>query len=124
MVKERLGYMTEDPNKPFPKGSPPFEGEFKSDVSDHVLVESKGSTLEGYIDLSNMVLGDEVTIREHIKVSEYAPYKLYHEEAYYAPVDPPILYVKSRPSKYGIKITVQQTMGYSKIYPYLFFPKD
>jgi len=67
--------------------------------------------LEGYIDLSNMKTGDEIIIRQYVKIKPDGELKKYWEEKYNGIQANPICYITPKPSIYGILITVQQTAG-------------
>jgi hypothetical protein len=77
--------------------------------------------LEGYIDLTPMASGDTIVIRQSIKIASTGNYVKYAEETYTGAQSPPLLYVVTKPSKYGIKVTAQQTAGTNRTLTYQFF---
>lgn len=54
--------------------------------------------ISGYIDFSNMEVGDEVVIRQYMRVKEDGPYKKYGEQIYVDVQDPPLLYITTKKS--------------------------
>jgi len=78
-------------------------------------------TLEGWIDLANMTSGDTVTIREYARIREDGAYRLYDSADYSGAQVKPALHVVKLPTKYGIKVTLQQTAGVYKTFNYNFF---
>jgi hypothetical protein len=106
----------------------PIEGTLTADGTEQnvVLDEITGNPtryLEGYIDLSNMESGDAVVIREYMKIKSDGGYVKYAEETYSGVQSIPLLYIITKPGRYGIKITLQQTSGTYRNFPYQFFRK-
>ncbi|MEM2568168.1 MAG: hypothetical protein QXH20_06855 [Candidatus Bathyarchaeia archaeon] len=104
----------------------PIEGSVAMDGTekDVVLDEPSGNPsrfLEGYIDLSPMASGDTVVIRQYMKISAAGGYVKYAEETYSGAQSLPLLYIVTKPAKYGIKITAQQTAGTNRTFTYQFF---
>jgi hypothetical protein len=104
----------------------PIEGTVATSTTETnvVLDEPAGNPprfLEGYIDLSPLASGDTIIIRQYMKITSTGTYKKYAEETYSGPVDPPMLYIVTKPGRYGIKVTVQQTAGTSKNLDFQFF---
>jgi hypothetical protein len=104
----------------------PIEGTVTTATTetDVVLDEVTGNPprfLEGYIDLSPLASGDTIVIRQYMKITPTGTYKKYAEETFSGPVDPPMLYVMTKPGRYGIRITVTQTAGTSKTLEFQFF---
>ncbi len=97
------------------------ENEINTDGSEQMIVEfTKFGTLEGYINLSNMQAGDTITIRYYIKVKKNGDYSCYNSETYTDAQTNPTVYFSKLPTKYGCKITLQQTVG-SRTFDYIFF---
>ena len=104
----------------------PIEGTVATSTTETnvVLDEIAGNPprfLEGYIDLSPLASGDTIVIRQYMKITPTGTYKKYAEESFSGPVDPPMLYVVTKPGRYGIRITVQQTAGTPKTLEFQFF---
>jgi hypothetical protein len=104
----------------------PIEGTVATGATetDVVLDEPAGNPprfLEGYVDLSPLASGDTIVIRQYMKIAPTGAYKKYAEETYSGPVDPPMLYIVTKPGRYGIRVTVQQTAGTSKNLDFQFF---
>ena len=85
------------------------------------LDRSEPFRIEGYIDLSNMKTGDEVIIRQYIKIKPDGELKKYWEEKYNGIQANPIVYITPKPSIYGILITLQQTSGTYISYDWEFY---
>lgn len=104
----------------------PIEGSVAMDGTekDVVLDEVAGNPprfLEGYIDLSPMATGDRIVIRQYMKISPTGAYVKYAEEAYEGAQSLPLLYVVTKPGRYGIRVTAQQTAGTYRTLTYQFF---
>jgi len=103
----------------------PIEGEAVMDGSEKIIVldEIEGNPpryLEGYIDLSRLEEGDKVLIKHYVKVQLNGQYREYFKREY-GKMSTQLLYVATKPAKYGIKITAKQTAGRYKTLPYQFF---
>jgi len=104
----------------------PIEGTLTADGSEQTVVEATGTLefkLDGYIDLSNMASGDTVVIREYIKIAPDGAYVKYAEETYSDAQSLPLLHIVTKPARYGLKITLRQTAGTNRDYPYQFFKR-
>jgi len=77
--------------------------------------------LEGYIDLTPMASGDTIVVRQYIKITSTGDYVKYAEESYSGAQSIPLLYVVTKPARYGIKVTAQQTAGTNRTLNYQFF---
>ena len=77
--------------------------------------------VEGYIDLSPMQTGDAVEIREYIAV-DGVNYRLYARVIYNdVPTEPIVrLHAKTFPQPVNYKVTVIQTKGTPRTFPYAF----
>ena len=70
------------------------------------------SDFQCYIDLTNLVLGDSVTIRQYMKIKSTGPFLLYADEVYEGGAQvTPLILMPLRPVAYGTQITLQQTAG-------------
>jgi hypothetical protein len=104
----------------------PIEGSVTMDGTEKVVVldEVAGNPqrfLEGYIDLSPMASGDTIVIRQYMKITSGGDYVKYAEETYSDAQSIPLLYIVTKPGRYGIKVTAQQTAGTYRSLPYQFF---
>ena len=87
-------------------------GNIDADGSEQLLTEYAGAgKISGYIDLSEMGSGDEIIIRQYVKVLSTSPYQKYAEETYSGVQNPPLLYLQRRETDIGMKVTLQQTLG-------------
>ena len=98
------------------------KGTITADGSEQIVVEYSGSLsrISGFIDLSNMVDGDSITVRAYVKIKDGGNYVTYKPETYSNSQPEQALYFLPRLSGYGYKITIQQTSGTYKSYDYLF----
>jgi len=104
----------------------PIEDTLTANGTEQVVVEATGTLefkLEGYIDLSNLSSGDTVVIREYMKIKSTGEYKKYAEEKYSGSQPLPLLHIITKPSRYGLKITLQQTAGTYRSFDYQFFKR-
>jgi hypothetical protein len=104
----------------------PIEGSVAMDGTEKevVLDEVSGNPsrfLEGYIDLTPMASGDTIVVRQYMKIASAGAYVKYAEETYTGAQTLPLLYIVSKPGRYGIKITAQQTAGTNRTLTYQFF---
>ncbi len=96
------------------------EGTLNADGSEQTLVEfTELGKMEGYINLSNLALGDTAIIRQYQKV--YGEYRQYAEESYSDVQTLPAVYITQKSGKDGIKITIQQTTGTLRAFTNCFF---
>lgn len=72
--------------------------------------------LHCFIDLSLMEAGDTIKVAQEIKIKSGGTYAKYAEEEYSGVQDKPMLYVVTKPSRHGIKITLEQTVGTNRDY--------
>ena len=78
--------------------------------------------LEGYIDLSNLVVDEPVDIIYSMLIQSGGSYKEYARETYNGAPDQPLLYVVTRPAIYGIKVEayMENAPAADRNLPYLF----
>ncbi len=96
------------------------EGNLTADGSEQTLVEfTELGKVEGYINLSNLALGDTAIVRQYQKV--YGEYRQYAEESYSGVQALPAVYITPKSGKDGIKITIQQTAGTPRAFAHCFF---
>uniref|UniRef100_A0A6M3LXN2 Uncharacterized protein n=1 Tax=viral metagenome TaxID=1070528 RepID=A0A6M3LXN2_9ZZZZ len=79
--------------------------------------------LEGHIDLSVMEAGDAITLSESISIVTPVDYKKYADSDYSGVQALPLLYVETKPGRYGVKVELTQTAGVVRVFPYQFFVK-
>lgn len=79
--------------------------------------------LEGYLDLTNLASGDSLTIRFYVKLKEAGSYVVYDEDVKAGAQDKPALYIVTKPSNDGLKITLEQTSGTPRAFDYMFLRK-
>jgi len=97
-------------------------GTLTADGTEQTVVEvTTLGTLEGYIDLANMQAGDSVTIRLYVKLKSGGTYRLYDSATYTDAQSKPALHVVKLPTRYGIRVTLEQTAGVNRDYDYNFF---
>lgn len=109
-------------------GIAPIEGTCEPAALDEVTEVVKQELgvlfyLEGHIDLSVMEAGDAITLSESISIVTPVDYKEYADSDYSGVQDLPLLYVETKPGRYGIKLELTQTAGVVRIFPYQFFVK-
>lgn len=77
--------------------------------------------VEGYIDLSALASGDEVVVREYIAV-DGVNYREFCAVTYSGPVSEPVIRFHTKTLLYNMlyKVTVTQTAGTLKSFPYGF----
>jgi len=96
-------------------------GTILANGTEQVVVEYVGvGRLMGYIDMQNLGSGEEVVIRQYMKLKPDGDYKKYEEEVYTGPLDPPVVYVTPKESDFGIKVTLQQISGTYRSFDYNF----
>jgi len=109
-------------------GIAPIEGSCEPaalDAVTEVVLQELGVLfyLEGHIDLSALEAGDAITISESISIVTPVAYKEYAASDYSGVQGLPLLYVETKPGRYGIKVDLTQTAGVVKTFPYQFFVK-
>jgi len=121
---ERAGLM--DRLGVIPAFGAPIEGSLTMDGTEQTLVldeivDNPLRYLEGYVDVSAMGTGDKILVRMYMRIAEDATYKQYAEAVYEGIPPLPLAYLATKPVKYGLKITAQQTKGTYKTLTYQFF---
>ena len=90
--------------------SPLGSGSLLADGAEQTVLEfSEVGRVMGYIDLWNMQEGDQVIIRQYMRVVEGGEYRLYAQEIYANVQAVPVVYVTPKETDFGIAITLQQT---------------
>ncbi len=104
----------------------PIEGTVAMDGTEKTVVERTGTlefNLDGYIDLTPMTSGDIIIIREYMQIASGGSYVKYAEETYSGSQSIPLLHIVTKPARYGLKITAQQTGGTNRTLTYQFFER-
>jgi hypothetical protein len=99
-------------------------GTFKTSPTEEPIFEytrNEPFTFAGYVNLKNMEDGDEIIIRQYVKLAVDDEYTLYAEEPYYGKQKEPLVNIKKLPVFRGVKVTIQQTKGTPKYVPWEFF---
>jgi len=97
-------------------------GTLTADGTEQTVIEvTTIGTLEGYIDLANMQAGDSVTIRLYVRLKSGGAYRLYDSATYTDAQTKPALHIVKLPTRYGIRVTLEQTAGVNRDYDYNFF---
>ena len=92
-----------------------------SDGTEQILLEFVDvGRVMGYIDLGNMVEGDNVIIKQYMQVIDGGEYRPYAGELYRGKQLIPLLYITPKETDFGTKITLQQISGTYKLYPHNF----
>jgi hypothetical protein len=97
------------------------EGYIHADGTEQVILDAGGGMLvTGYIDLSEMQVGDEVVLRMYVKTREGGGYGLYASQAYRDAQGEPVVCVLPRYTARGARLTLQQTKGSYRRFGYVF----
>lgn len=97
------------------------EGSITMDGTEQTLVEvTTARSVDGYLDLSPMQNGDEIVIRLYGKIKSDGEYRLYDDAKIAGAQPKPLFYIHRRPTRYGWKITIQQTAGTYRTFDYQF----
>lgn len=72
--------------------------------------------LHAYIDLTNMVAGNSVTVRQYMTIKTAGTYVKYAQETYADVQTLPLLHITMKPGKFGVKVTLQQAAVVYKTY--------
>ena len=91
------------------------EGNLSADGTEQTLLEfSDVGRISGYVDLSEMGVGDTVYIRQYVLVN--GVYQRYASEPYTGIQADPAIYITPKETDKGLRITLQQTAGTLKNY--------
>jgi hypothetical protein len=99
-------------------------GTFKTSPTEEPIFEytrNEPFTFTGYVNLKNMMDGDEIIIRQYVKLAVDDEYTLYAEEPYYGKQREPLVNIGKLPVLRGVKVTIQQTSGEPKYVPFEFY---
>lgn len=79
---------------------------------------------DAYIDVSNMQSADTIIISIYVRVQTGGSYQLYDQETISGVQSSPILYIPPLPNDNGLKITIKQTAGSVRSYPYRIYSQE
>jgi len=97
------------------------EGTLTADGTEQTVAElTVLSSLDGWIDLSNMAGGDTVVIKAYAKIKSGGTYRQYASATYTGVQSSPALHITELSAKYGLKVSLQQTGGINRTYDYCF----
>lgn len=92
-----------------------------ADGTEQTLLEfTRLGRISGNVDLSNMQAGDTVIIRQYMKVTTNGGWKKYMQESYTDLQSNPLIYITSKETDFGVKITLEQATGVMREYEYNF----
>jgi hypothetical protein len=100
-------------------------GNLVADGTEQTLLEFEGvAKIIGYVDLSAMAIGDTIIIRQYMKIAANGSYKKYVEQPSVGIQPEPLLYITPKETDVAILITLQQTTGALKRFPYNFMKEE
>ncbi len=67
--------------------------------------------LHCFVDLTPMLAGDTVVVRQYMQILTAGSFIKYAEDTFSDVQTLPLLYVVTKPARYGIRITLEQTVG-------------
>ena len=92
-------------------------GTLAADGTEQTVREYVGlGKLHIYLDLAAMLAGDTSMIRQYMKIKAGGTYRKYAEETYAGVQALPLLSMVMKPSKEGVKLSLQQTAGVNRSY--------
>jgi len=97
-----------------PAWETPVEASIVMDGTEKILVEktdNKLGLLDGFVDLTPMLAGDTIVVRQYMQVKAAGTYVKYAEETYTGAQSIPLLFLTTKTAKDKIKVTAQQTAG-------------
>ena len=104
---------------------PHVNGTLVADGSEQTVTEVAGLVkFSGYIDLSVMEVGDEVLIRWYMRITPGGPFKKHAQATYTGVQDPPLADMRVKVLPDGARITLQQTSGTLRSFPYRFVKEE
>ena len=99
-------------------------GTLQADGTEQTVFSStETGEFSGYVDLSNMVTDDEVTLRCYIRIKSGGEYRKWDEEDYVDAQAKPALHFTPLQSSYGYKVTLEQTAGTYREFDWVFFKR-
>jgi hypothetical protein len=103
-----------------------IEGTIVADGTEqNILVDSDTDVhwWEGFIDLSALDDGEQVWMKEYVSVVKPVSYNRYHDEIYTGILTNPVIYIVTKPAKFGLMITIQQLNGTMRSFPFQLFKR-
>jgi len=101
------------------------EGTINADGMEQTVISKEDNKypfiLGAWLDLSKMEAADTIVLREYVKVKKDGTMAKYDEQSYSGVQPNPALFITSKPSVYGLKITLQQTAGALRPFDYIVF---
>jgi len=110
----RLGYHTVEAD-----GTVTMTG-----AEDTVFEVTSERMVEAYVDLTSMKAGDSIIVRQHMRIAPGGPYVKYGEVPFDDVQPFPLLWIVPKPGAYGVKLTIQQTAGANRTFPYAGFTEN
>lgn len=99
-------------------------GTLTADGTEQTVFESdEVGEFSGYVDLANMVAGDEVTVRVYIKIKSDGDYRKWKGYTFNDAQDESALRMPPLQCSYGYKATLQQIEGTYRTFDYTFFKR-
>jgi len=101
-------------------------GVMKADGTEQLVFEFERAEpfqLHGWINLKNLEEEDEVWIRQYHRLAVDGEFSLYAKEKYEGKQEEPLVYITPKTSLRPIRITIQQTKGKFKYFPWEFYLK-
>ena len=97
-------------------------GTLTADGTEQLIAEITGlNRIMGYVNLINLQAGDTVILKQYVKLLYLGSYWKYDEHSYSDVQAEPVVYIRSKESQFGVKITLQQTSGLYRDFEYDFF---
>jgi hypothetical protein len=94
-------------------------GVLTADGTQQVIFNNTGSGIfMGYLDMRNMLLGDNILVSEYILVN--GNYDLYYDQNYIGVQLDAVLRITPKESTTGVRVTVQQIAGAFRQFAYQF----
>jgi len=97
------------------------QGDLTADGTEQQLLDdTTNKWFSGWVDLENMASGDTVILRYYIKARSagVATLSKWTTDTYTNAQTNPMVFIAPLPSDIEIKITLQQTTGTNRVYPY------
>ena len=106
------------------KLSPLKSGTLEATGGEDVVIEYASNepfTITGWIDLKNMQEGDTVVISQSFILADETEYSLFAERTYSGVQSQPLLHITPRQAVKKAKVTLKQTSGTLKKFPFEFY---
>lgn len=84
------------------------------------ITSNKPFFIQGYISLKNLAGGDSVTLREYIDIDNDGVYEKYITRTYTDAQEDDLIRFHQKIAKYKYKVTIEQTAGTIRSFPYYF----